>query len=315
VVGLFEVSTRPGKPRREEKVTITLPNRRTEELSSAAVRLAYRDSCIGMLAKSKLAGLLLILAANYIATQVLAIEMTELAGAVHGYPGLCDINGKKLADGEFRQWVENNRLHVVITYKFSAGEVYEEQSQFRQQPELIQEKWSWKESKYGKSQREFAADFLAGIASAHIREDHKDVSERINIEPGRTFVGFGFAIALSNLHKRLLNGEQVQLKAVGFSPFPTLSPQVVPVTISYGGIDRMRMSGHSLRGDCFIIHPEIFFLARLFVDVPDTKIWLTNPAPAGFLRWEGPIVLPDDPIIRVDLLSGETSGPAKPAGS
>lgn len=77
----------------------------------------------------------------------------------------------------------------------------------------------------------------------------------------------------------------------------------------------MRMSGRSLRGDCFIIHPEIFFLARLFVDVPDTKIWLTDPVPAGFLRWEGPIVLPDDPIIRVDLLSGETSGPAKPAGS
>jgi hypothetical protein len=268
-----------------------------------------------MLAKSKLAGLLLILAAKYIATQVLAIEMTELAGAAHGYPGLCDINGKKLADGEFRQWVENKRLYVVITYKFSAGEVYEEHTQFRQQPQLIQEKWSWKESKYGRSQREFAADFLAGIASAHIREDHKDVSERININPGRAFAGFGFAIALSNLRKRLLNGEQVQLEAVGFSPFPTLSPQVVTVTISYGGIDRMRMSGRSLRGDRFIIHPEIFFLARMFVDVPDTKIWLTNPTPAGFLRWEGPIVLPDDPIIRVDLLSGETSGPAKPAGS
>jgi hypothetical protein len=49
--------------------------------------------------------------------------------------------------------------------------------------------------------------------------------------------------------------------------------------------------------------------------VPDTKIWLTNPAPAGFLRWEGPIVLPTDPMIRVDLLSGEKSGPAESTGS
>jgi hypothetical protein len=268
-----------------------------------------------MLAKRRLATLLSILAANYIATQVLATETTELAGVAHGYPGLCDINGKKLADGEFRQWVENKRLHVVITYKFSAGEVYEENTQFRQQPELIQEKWSWKESKYGKSQREFAVDFLAGIAHAYIRKDHKDVSERINIERGRTFAGFGFAIALSNLRKHLLNGEQVQLKWVGFSPFPTLSPQVVTVTISHGEIDRMRMSGRLLRGDRFIIHPEVFFLARLFVDVPDMKIWLTNPEPAAFLRWEGPIVLPNDPIIRVDLLSGEKSGPAEPAGS
>ena len=62
-------------------------------------------------------------------------------------------------------------------------------------------------------------DFF-GIASAHIRQDNKDVSEKINIEPGRTFAGFGFTIALSNLRKRLLKGEQVQLKAVGFSPFP-----------------------------------------------------------------------------------------------
>ena len=243
-----------------------------------------------------------------------AIEVTEPAAASHGYPGLCDVNGKKLADGEFRQWVENNRLHVVITYKFSAGEVYEEDSQFRQEPELIQEKWSWKESKYGRSQREFAVDFLTGIASAHIRQDNKDASKRIKIEPGRTFAGFGFSLALSNLRKRLLRGEQVQLKAVGFSDFPTLGPQVVTVTISHGGVDRMRMSERSLKGDRFIIHSEIPFIAQFFVNVPDTKIWLTNPAPAGFLRWEGPIVLPTDPIVRVDLLSGEKSGPAESAG-
>jgi J protein len=72
------------------------------------------------------------------------------------------------------------------------------------------------------------------------------------------------------------------------------------------------MSGRLLKGDRFIIHPEIPFIASLFVNVPDTKIWLTNPAPAGFLRWEGPIVLPDDPLIRVDLLSGARSGRAQP---
>jgi hypothetical protein len=158
-----------------------------------------------------------ILAAGMIAAPVLALKVTEPAAASHGYPGLCDINGKKLADGEFRQWVENDRLHIVITYKFSAGEVYEEHSQFRQEPELTQEKWSWKESKHGRSQREFAVDFLAGTASAHIRQDHKDVSKKISIEPGRTFAGFGFSLSLSNLCKRLLRGEQVQLKSVGFS--------------------------------------------------------------------------------------------------
>jgi hypothetical protein len=224
------------------------------------------------------------------------------------------MNGKKVANGEFRQWVEDDRLHVVITYKFPAGEVYEEHSEFRQKPELIQEKWSWKESKNGKSQREFAVDFHTGIATAHITRDHKDVSKQVKIEPGRTFAGFGFSLALGNLRKRLLRGEQVQLKAVGFSEFPTLGPQVVTVTISHGGVDHMRMSGRSLKGDRFTVHPEVPFIAKFFVNVPDTKIWLTNPEPAGFLRWEGPIVLPTDPIVRVDLLSGERSGPAEPTG-
>src|SRR5205823_10559100 len=156
-----------------------------------------------MLVRRKLAAFCLILGAQWLALSVLAIEVTQPAGAAHGYPGLYDINGKKLANSEFRQWVESNRLHIVITYKVSAGEVYEEHSQFRQQPELIQEKWSWKESKHGTSQREFAVDFLTGIASAHIGQDNKDVSKKINIEQGRTFAGFGFSIALSNLRKRL----------------------------------------------------------------------------------------------------------------
>src|SRR5262245_49517446 len=115
-----------------------------------------------------------ILASGMLVAPVLALKVTESAAASHGYPGLCDMNGKKLADGEFRQWVENNRLHVVITYKFSAGEVYEEHSQFRQEPELVQEKWSWKESKHGKSQREFAVDFMTGIGTAHISQGNMD---------------------------------------------------------------------------------------------------------------------------------------------
>lgn len=46
-----------------------------------------------------------------IATSISAVKITEPAGAAHGYPALCDINGKKLADGEFRQWVEDHHLN------------------------------------------------------------------------------------------------------------------------------------------------------------------------------------------------------------
>lgn len=258
------------------------------------------------------AGLVLFL--QFFAEPALPIELTELAGAAHGYPGLCDIDGKKLADGEFRQWIQNDRLHVVITYKFPDGRSFEENARLRQQPEVAQEQWSWKEFNDGKVQREFAADFLTRTASAHIRKKNetKDVSDKIDIDPSRTFAGFGFAIALGNLHKRLLNGEQIELKAVGFTPIPTLKPQVVTVKVSHAGLDRMKMSGRFLRGDNFVIHPDVPIFAKLFIRVPDTHIWLTNPAPAGFLRWQGPIVLPNDPMIRVDLVSCAKGGPAEP---
>jgi hypothetical protein len=147
-----------------------------------------------MFATRKLVTGLSILAAGVIVAPVFALKVTQPAAASHGYPGLCDINGKKLADGEFRQWVENDRLDVVITYKFSAGEVYEEHSQFRQEPELTQEKWSWKESKHGRSQREFAVDFSTGVASAHIRQDNKDVSKKLILNQVGRLPGLGLAL-------------------------------------------------------------------------------------------------------------------------
>ena len=241
-----------------------------------------------------------------------AIEVNEPAGAEHGYPGLCDINGKKLANGEFRQWLRDERLNVVISYKFPDGRFFEEKARFHQDRELTQEQWSWRELKDDKPQREFSADFVARTARAQIHTENKDVSGNIDVEPGRTFAGFGFTIALGNLRSRLLKGEQIELKAVGFAPKPFLKPMVVPVKIWHAGLERMKMSGRYLRGDNFAIRPEIPFLAKLFIKVPDTHIWLTNPIPAGFLRWEGPVALPTDPMIRVDLVSDHTGGPAEP---
>jgi hypothetical protein len=75
----------------------------------------------------------------------------------------------------------------------------------------------------------------------------------------------------------------------------------------------MKMAGRFYTGYRFTIHPEVPAIAKVFLKVPDTKIWLTYPAPAGFLRFEGPIVLPIDPVVRVDLVSDTKSGAAEPA--
>ena len=63
------------------------------------------------------------ISATFIAASSYAIEVTEPAGAAHGYPWLCDISGKKLADGEFRQtktgetveWVNNDLTPHTVT--------------------------------------------------------------------------------------------------------------------------------------------------------------------------------------------------------
>jgi hypothetical protein len=292
------------------EVTTVLPNTGVA-LAWLCGRPYDLSRCLIHMLVKRFAGLFSTFAAGFWIASIFAVEVTEPAAAAHGYPALYNLDGKKLADGEFRQWVEDHLLQIVITYKFPDGGFFEEKARFRQQPELVQEHWSWKELKNERVQREFTVDFLSGMATAHISKDNKDVSDKVDIEKGRTFVGFGFTIALSNLRKRLLRGETVQLKAVGFSPFPTLKPQVVTVKLSHGGVDRLRMSGRSLKGDRFIVHPEVPAIAKLFVTVPDTKVWLTNPAPAGFLRWEGPILLPNDQLIRVDLLPGTNSGPAE----
>jgi hypothetical protein len=138
-----------------------------------------------MLAKTKWAGVFSWITAVFITSSSFAIRVTEPAGAAHGYPGLCDINGKKLADAEFRQWAENDHLNVVITYKFPDGQMFEEKARFRQERELVQEQWSWKELRNKRTEREFTGDFVSGIASARIRKDNKDVTEKIDVEPAR----------------------------------------------------------------------------------------------------------------------------------
>lgn len=239
-----------------------------------------------------------------------AVQIAPFEGMARGFPVLRDAAGKKLADGNFVQWIEGDLLHVQIVYQFDRGRRIEESAAFRQRPQLNQETWSFREFRGEELYRHFAVDFRAGTASARKREESEveEWTEDIDVDPGRTFAGFGFTLAIKALRQRLVDGETVELQAVGFTP----GPRVVSVAISHGGVDRIPMGGRQLRGDRFIIQAQIPWFARPFVSVPDTHIWLTTPPPAAFLRWEGPLAEPSDSVIRVDLLTGDPSGPARP---
>jgi len=241
-----------------------------------------------------------------------ALQWTAYEGVARGFPVLRDASGKKIADGDFVQWVEKDRLHVRIVYSGASRRI-EERAVFRRRPELLQQQWSLRESKDGALVREYSVDFARRTATAKKAEkgEMKEWTEDLDVDPGRAFAGFGFTLAVKALRRRLIRGEHVELQAVGFTP----KPKVVAVDVSYGGIDRIRMSDRVLRGERYIVHAKLPWFADLFVDVPDEHIWLTSPPPAMFLRWEGPMAEPSDPPTRVDLLPGGASGAAIPVGT
>src|SRR5437868_1148364 len=82
-------------------------------------------------------------------------KLADFEAALHGFPAFLDSQGKKLGDGEFAQWIEGQQLHVRITYDFGSGHVIEEQAIFRQEPEFIQDHWSWRELRGGQIYRQF----------------------------------------------------------------------------------------------------------------------------------------------------------------
>jgi hypothetical protein len=67
------------------------------------------------------------------------------------------------------------------------------------------------------------------------------------------------------------------------------------------------MAGRTIGADPYTIHPEIPAIARLFVTAPDQKVWLYATGPAAFLRYEGPLVEPKDPLIRVDTIPSRSA--------
>ncbi len=249
-----------------------------------------------------------ILIAGMLLTAPLFAAEGEREGASHGFPVLLDLNGKKLADGDFSQTAEGDHIHVKLTYAFSGGRRIEEISELKQSPKLAQEKWSWRESRGNQTVRLFRIDFGAGRATAEKREgdQQKSWSEDVTIEPGQTFAGFGFVLAIKELREKLRGGAHAEIKTIGFSP----KPRGLSVDVSHVGLEEMAMGGRTVRGDKFLLRPKIPRIVKVFVKIPDYSVWLVNPPPAGFLRMEGPLMEPSDPLVRIDLMGGGKSGPA-----
>jgi hypothetical protein len=176
-------------------------------------------------------------------TPARAIEWPYLESSVRGYPVMRDMNGKRVADGAFVQWTDKDGLHVKITYSALDGRTMEETIVLRQRPELTQDRWQFRELQHGKTLRTFTVNLATGVATAEKLEDGemKRWNETLDVERGKTFAGFGFTMAAKALRTRLMHGETVELKAIGFTP----QPKAVTVELSYAGRQTLRVAGRS----------------------------------------------------------------------
>ncbi|MCI0570938.1 MAG: hypothetical protein L0Y66_09310 [Myxococcaceae bacterium] len=217
-------------------------------------------------------------------------------------------DGRRLGEGTLTQWTEGERLHVLLTYRFEDGRRVEEQAVFRQQPELVQESWTWMEQRGERTTRQYAIDFESGKATGIQRtgKQERRYSETLKVEPGRTFAGVGMVLAAKNLLPELRQGREVALHALAAIP----RPRRVKVTLSQKGSERLVREGRILTADRIVVHPEIG-VAGLVVKAPDIELYFAGAEPPVMLGGEAPLLEPGDPVVRTEVLPRQRAPAAR----
>ena len=229
---------------------------------------------------------------------LVALPLHIHEGAVQAFTSLTDAQGHIIADGKFLQRIEGERLFIEARYDFPDGRVVEERARLRLAPELLQEEWDWTEKKGDVVLRRYEVDFLTHTAVGHKGND--SWREDVEVEPGKTFAGIGFVEAVKTLRSELKHGEEFKLRAIAMTP----KPRSVGLIVTRNESEKISMAGRHVPAERWTLHPDVPAIAKLFVKAPDQHVWLFADQPASFLRFEGPLCEPEDPIIHVDLIPG-----------
>lgn len=230
---------------------------------------------------------------------LLAVVPHAREGDAQAFTSLIDAaSGNAIADGRYAQWVTAGLLHIEARNDFPDGRSIVERAVLALEPELQQRSYEWTERKDGALVRQYEVDFTGKRAVATRIDQHKRWKDDIDVEPGKTFAGIAFVTVIKSLRSELAPGEKRELKAVAFTP----KPRVATVSVIRERPEAVRMAGRTIPADRYTIHPEIPPIVRWFVSAPDQHVWLYAEGPAAFLRYEGPLIEPKDPIVRVDTI-------------
>jgi len=242
---------------------------------------------------------------------ILAIAPHAQEGDAQAITSLIDpASGAPIADGKYEQQVSGGILRIEARFDFPDGRTVVERAALRLAPRLEQESWDWTERRDGALVRQYEVDFRARKAVATRVDQHKRWKEDLDIEPGKTFAGIAFVTVIKSLRSELSPGQKTNLKAVAFTP----KPRIAPVEVIRERPEDLRMAGRIIPGDRYTIHPDIPAIAKLFVSAPDQHVWLFGTGPAAFLRYEGPMLEPKDPSVRVDVVPSNSANGTHAAG-
>ncbi|HYV67018.1 MAG TPA: hypothetical protein VE964_12305 [Myxococcales bacterium] len=233
-----------------------------------------------------------------------AVQTRWIEGTLRGFPVVRQADGRRIGEGTLTQSIEDGKLHSLGIFDLHDGRRVREETVLDQEPRLRQRSWKWTETRGKDVLREFSVDLTTGHATAVKRsKDDVDTWDEHLDGTQDAFAGVGFMYALKNLSERLDRGEQIELTAVVF----TSKPRTVTVSVSRDQVGELVMGDRRIPAERYVIHPEVPWIARLFVKAPDQYLWFYRPAPPAFLRADIPLAEPSDPVIRIELIPGNES--------
>jgi len=247
---------------------------------------------------SVLGGLLALFAATL--TPLTAADAGEITvkfseGVTRAFPALRNLDGERIAHGDFVQVERGGRVESRMTFRFADGSFYDETAVFSQNDvftllsyRLIQRGPSFPETV------EAWVDRASGRYEVRYRGDDDSAEQRLAGKitlPADVYNGM-LSLVLKNLAPGL--GETVQI--VAFTP----NPRLVTLQLQPVAEDVMEVSEESHRAVRYIIRPQLGLFASLLVsDVPDVKVWILGGEAPAFMKAEGPLYFMG-PIWRIE---------------
>jgi hypothetical protein len=247
------------------------------------------------------------------ATAILAapLAVRYIEGETHGFLVLRTMDGKRLADGDLKQFVKGDRVTSQVSFQFKDGSRYEDTAVFTQHREfqlvtdhLVQKGPSFKE----------AMDMFTDVPNTKVTVRSTDAH-------GKTKE----ASQQMQLPSDLANGMVFTLlKDIEPTPHPTVfsivvgtpKPRIVKLEITSVDEEPFFVGDSKRKAMHYDVHVKIAGAVGAAAKVagkqpPDTHAWILHDEAPVMVRSEGPLY-EDGPIWRIELTSPTwTHDPAK----